>query len=351
MKIKKKLIKTKNKNKIYSISLINDNNFKLEFLNFGCYIKKIIIPYLNNFRKFEDIIIGYENLKDIFKDNSSFNSTIGRVAGRISKSKFTLKNKTYKLSKNDGNHHIHGGNKGFNKKIWKIINLKKNNNLASCKMYYESKDLEEGYPGNLKCYATYTLNNKNQFVIEFKVKTDKETIVNLTNHNYWNFNGHRNHYHNISNHLLKINSNRYCEVDNNLLVTGKIIKELPRYYNFKRTKFIGKNVLKNGGIDNYFICNNRSDKLKKILEVSSPLTKMGMILYSNQKGIQFYTGNNLKNIIKGKKNKKYGKNFGVCFEAQNYPNSINIKNFPNIILKKNKIYKSKIIYHLKNDFI
>ena len=120
MKIKKKLIKTKNKNKIYSISLINDNNFKLEFLNFGCYIKKIIIPYLNNFRKFEDIIIGYENLKDIFKDNSSFNSTIGRVAGRISKSKFTLKNKTYKLSKNDGNHHIHGGNKGFNKKIWKI---------------------------------------------------------------------------------------------------------------------------------------------------------------------------------------------------------------------------------------
>ena len=161
MHIKKKNIARINNKKIYLIEFENINGYKFNFTNFGCYIMNIIIPYINNAKKTEDVILGYKNFKEIIKDKSFFNSTIGRVAGRISNSSFKLNNVKYKLKNNENKHHLHGGKQGFNKKVWKIINIKKTNNLLSCQMNYISNDLQEGYPGQLDSFVTYTLNNKN----------------------------------------------------------------------------------------------------------------------------------------------------------------------------------------------
>ena len=348
MKIKKKQI-YKNNDNIYLIEFINDNNFKFKFLNLGCYIKSIKIPYLNS-EKSEDVILGYKNLKDIKNDKSYFNATIGRVAGRISNSFFELDKKKYTLFNNDKKHHLHGGMYGFNKKIWQIMKLKKEYNYASCTMIYNSPHLEEGYPGNLKCYVKYSLNNQNQIIIDFKAKTDKKTLVNLTNHNYWNFNGHNNFYNNIANHEILINARKYYEVNRDLLPTGRILNVKKTTFDFTKFKKINPKILKKNGIDNFFIKNNEKNQIRKIAEVYSPLTKMGMELFTDQIGIQFYTGNNMKKRYNGKKGRSYGKNYGLCLEPQKYPNSFNAKKFSGIILDRNKIYKSTIKFCLKNDY-
>ena len=348
MKIKKKQI-SKTYSSIYSIKFINDNNFKFEFLNLGCYIKSVKIPYTNS-NKSEDVILGYKKLKDIKNNVSYFNTIIGRVAGRISNSFFKIDRKKYILFNNNKKHHLHGGLNGFNKKIWKIVKIEKKYNFVSCTMVYNSPHLEEGYPGNLKCYVKYSLNNQNQIIIDFKAKTDRRTLVNLTNHNYWNFNGHNKFYNNIENHKILINSKKYCEVNKHLLPTGKILNVNKTKFDFRKFKKINKKILYNKGIDNFFISANKEIKIQKIAEIYSPLTKMGMELFSDQPGIQFYTGNNMLKKYKGKKRRSYGKNFGLCLEPQNYPNSINTKNFPKKILNKNKIYKSKTIFCLKNNY-
>tara|TARA_Y100001970_G_C13997744_1_gene731687 strand:- start:256 stop:909 length:654 start_codon:yes stop_codon:yes gene_type:complete len=217
-------------------------------------------------------------------------------------------------------------------------------------MYYNSADLEEGYPGNLKCFVEYQLNNNNQIIINYKAISDKNTLVNLTNHNYWNFNGHNKHYGNIYNHLALIKADKYCEINKKLLPTGRIIKVKGTKLNFNSFKKINPKVLKSSGIDNYFIQNKKNNQISKIAEVYSPLTKMGMTIYSNQPGVQFYSGNNMKSKYKGKKGKYYGVHYGLCFEPQKYPNAININNFPSIILKKGDIYNSKIKICLKNKY-
>jgi len=346
--IKKKIGQIKNK-KIYSIELINDNNFRLKFLNFGCYITNIIIPY-NNKAKDEDVVLGYENFKDFLKDKDYLNCVIGRVAGRISDSKFKLNNIVYKLFKNEKINHLHGGKEGFNKKFWEIKSLKKNKNLAQCVFHYNSPHLEEQYPGNINCNIKYKLDNRNRITIEFNAKSDRDTILNLTNHNYWNFNGHKNFYSNISNHKVSIYADKFLKKNKNLIPRKKISNLKGTKFDYRLSKEIGKNILKKGGVDNYFINKKSQKKLKKISEVFSPKTKMGMVLFSNQPGIQFYTGNNMKYNYKGKNNRKYGKNFGLCFEPQKYPNAINTKSFPSIVLKKDKRYKSHIVFCLKNNF-
>ena len=350
MKFSKNKLAKKNNKTIYSIEFTNDNGFKFNFINLGCYIKNVIIPYSKKNDKFEDVVLGYNNLKNIINDKSYFNCIVGRVAGRISNSSFFLNNKKYNLFNNEKKHHLHGGKYGFNRKIWNIKDIENNNNSIVCSMNYKSLHLEEGYPGNLECYVKYSLNNKNQITIEFQAISDKDTLVNLTNHNYWNFNGHTLNYNNIENHILSINSNKYCEVDNELIPNGKIISTAKTKYNFHNQKKIGLNTLKKGGIDNYYIFRNYKKTVNKVLKVFSPSTGMGMILLSDQPGLQFYTGNNLNCDYIGKNNRYYGKNFGLCFEPQLYPNAINIRNFPSIVLKKGNTYKSKVVFNLINNF-
>ena len=334
---------------IYSITFKNDNNFEINFFNYGGYIHQVKIPYKDNVLEFEDVILGYDNIEDWLIAPGYFNSIIGRVGNRISNSEFMLNNRIYKLSKNMSPHHIHGGTEGFNKKIWNIKKIDKNENELNCELIYFSKDLEEGYPGNLECKVSYTLNNNNEFIIKYRAKSDKDTIVNMTNHNYWNFHGHKNFYKKITDHSVRILSNKYCENDNLSIPTGEIIDTKNTKYNFFNHKIITEDLLISGGIDNnYDFSNNAS--LKKVAEIFSNLTRMGVIYYTDQLGVQFYTGNMMEKKYNGKQERQYGLHHGLCIEPQNFPDGINQTKFTSPILKAFDEYSSTIIMKLSNDF-
>tara|TARA_B100000029_G_C17550470_1_gene949921 strand:+ start:969 stop:2024 length:1056 start_codon:yes stop_codon:yes gene_type:complete len=345
-----KILNLKNED-IFKIKVINKNNYSVEFLNYGGYFHSINIPYKNDKFKTEDVLLGYNDLRNYLYDEYYLNSIVGRVCGRISESKFILNNKKYKLFANDMPHHIHGGKEGFNKKIWKIDNLKSDNDYFVCRLSYKSKHLEENYPGELECLATYYFDNLNKLQIVFEAKTDLDTIVNITNHNYWNFHGHKNFYQNISEHFLKINSDKICETDTNQIPSGKMLNVKDTKYDFNEVTKINENILKNQGIDHcYQISQTKDSDVKRVASIYSNLTKMGMELYSNQPGLQLYTGNMMDKKYPGKHDKSYGYQYGICLEAQKFPDAINQNNFVNPILRTGDIYKSKIIMHFKNDF-
>ena len=350
MEIIKRKISEINKENIYSITFKNKNNYSVTFYNFGGYIHKVLIPHKKNNSITEDVLLGYNDFKGCQIADGYFNAIIGRVCNRINNSKFKLKNKEYNLYSNSSPHHLHGGKEGFNKKIWKIEKIYKTEKFLKCTMKYLSSHLEENYPGNLICKVVYLLNNENEFSIFFEAITDKDTIVNMTNHNYWNFHGHNNTYQNITNHSVLLNADNICEIDESYIPTGliKTVKEnkfdMNNFYN------ISQSFLEEGGIDhNYILKYANLQKPDGI--IFSNITGMGVEYFTDQPGMQFYTGNMMDTSIKGKYGKNYGKNFGMCFEPQIYPDAINHPNFPSPIIKSGETYRSKIIMKLRNNFL
>ncbi len=332
------------------IEIENSNKYKIKFYTYGGYMHEVHIPTLYEPSKYEDVLLGYGSLNDIIEADDYFNSIIGRVCNRISNSKFTLNNKEYKLYPNTSPDHLHGGKEGFNKKIWKIDNIKEEKNYIRFTLKYLSKHLEENYPGNLSCNAIYELNDNNEILIIFEASTDEDTIVNLTNHNYWNFHGHKEFYQNISNHLIKINSNYVCENDENSIPTGNILNVNGTRFDLTKFFHIKDSFLKDGGIDNnYSLLGINRDN--PVAQIYSNKTGMGIEYYTNQSGIQFYTGNMMKKKYNGKYKKNYGVQYGMCLETQNFPDAINNINFPTPILKKGETYKSFTKIKLRNDFI
>lgn len=349
MFINKKKIFNLNNHDIYSITLRNDNNYELTFYNFGGYIHNIKIPYKNDPLKFEDVILGYSDFNQCLDAPGYFNSIIGRVGNRISNSEFLLNNTLYKLSNNVGNNHLHGGVEGFNKKIWSINSLIRNNHEIICELGYLSEHLEEGYPGNLDCKVTYIFNNKNEFIIKNSAFSDEDTIVNITNHNYWNFHGHGDHYKNITDHTVKIFSSRVCENNEYSIPSGKILSAKNTLFDFIDEKIITQDFLDKGGIDNNYDFGSKKI-LKKVAMAYSNITRMGVTYLSDQPGNQFYTGNMMADSYKGKYKRKYGPQYGFCFEPQFPPNGINEENFQSPILKAHERYESTIMIKLCNSF-
>ncbi len=350
MQLKRSVIGNLNKQDIELISIKNNNNFEIVFYNYGGYFHNIFIPYVNKKEKREDVLLGYGSLRDCFIADGYFNSIIGRVCNRIGNSKFTLNNKEYNLFPNIPPDHLHGGKEGFNKKIWKLKGIKEDNNFISCTLTYLSKNLEENYPGNLNCKATYELNNNNEVLIIFEAFSDEDTIINLTNHNYWNFHGHNNYYQNIADHNVKIESNFICVNDENSIPTGKLLNVKKTKFDLNKLFLINNSFLNEGGIDNnYSLIDIEHDK--SIAQIYSNKTGMGVEYTTNQSGIQLYTGNMMNKSYNGKYNKKYGVHYGICLEAQNFPNAINNTRFPSPILRKGDTYKSFTKIKLRNDFI
>ena len=334
---------------ITSVEIINDNNFSFKFYTYGGYIHQLNIPYLNHQEKTEDVLLGYGKVDGILESHGYFNSIIGRVANRIGSAKFSLDSKNYELHPNTPPNHLHGGKIGFNKKIWNIDNIDEKNKSINCTMSYLSPHMEENYPGNLDCKVIYELNNNNELLIDFQATTDQDTIVNLTNHNYWNFHGHGDHYNNNADHIVKINSNSICQTDDQSIPTGNIINVKDTKFDLNKEFLIDDNFLNSGGIDHNYILEDQSMK-SSVAKIYSKKTKMGVEYFTNQQGIQFYTGNMMLDNYVGKQNKSYGIQYGMCLEPQNYPDAINQSNFPSPILRKNKNYLSKIKIKLRNNF-
>ena len=349
MKFKQEKINSINGLDIHSITIINDNNFKITFYTYGGYIHEVHIPLLNQEDKSEDVLLGYGNIKGVLEADGYFNSIVGRVANRIGSSKFNINNNEYKLYSNIPPNHLHGGRVGFNKKIWWIENINETSNFVKCTLKYLSPDKEENYPGNLDCTVNYELNNNNEFLIEFQAISDQDTIVNLTNHNYWNFHGHGDKYQNNKDHFVQVSSKSIVETNEQSIPTGKITNVMGSKFDLQKDFLINKDFLSSGGIDHNYVVDDQSMK-ESVAKIYSKKTGLGVEYFTNQHGIQFYTGNMMLDKYIGKHDKSYGLQYGMCLEPQHYPDAINHPNFPSPILRKNKNYLSKIKIKLRNNF-
>ena len=349
MKFSKKIIHSISGNDIHSITIVNDNNFKITFYTYGGYIHEVHIRYHNQEDKTEDVLLGYGNIDGVLESHGYFNTIVGRVANRICSSKFSIDNNEYQLYSNVAPNHLHGGKVGFNKKIWKIENIEEQTDSIKCIMKYLSQDMEENYPGNLDCTVTYELNNNNELLIDFGATSDKDTIVNMTNHNYWNFHGHGDSYQNNEDHVVCIDSKSICETDEQSIPTGKILNVEESKFDLQKDFLINKDFLSSGGIDHNYILEDQTMK-ESVAKIYSKKTRLGVEYFTNQNGIQFYTGNMMLDKYVGKHDKSYGFQYGMCLEPQHFPDAINHQNFPSPILRKNKNYLSKIKIKLRNDF-
>ena len=348
MNIKKEKISEISGQEVFLVSITNDNNFSVSFSNFGGYIHQVLIPYQNNPEEFEDVILGYEEPIECVNDKSFFNVITGRVCNRIKDAEFVLNNKKYTLNNNNGLNHLHGGSVGFNKKIWNLDSIQEDGDEVTVSMSYHSPHLEENYPGNLACITQYKFNNSNEFSICYSATTDEDTIVNITNHNYWNFHGHKKYYGTILNHSVQIYGEEVCEVENDLIPNGRFLNVKNTKYDFMNSNDISQNLLTEGGIDiNYVV--NHEKVMKPVGRTWSNLTGMGVAYSSDQPGLQFYTGGNMHPEYKGKYSRVYGKNYGLCMETQLFPDAINQANFESPILKAGEEYTSNTIIKFLNN--
>ena len=323
--------------------LKNRNGLISEITNYGARIVSFWVP--DNNGNFDDIVLGFDNIDDYINAKEKyFGATIGRYGNRIKEGKFLINDKEYYLEKNNGLNHLHGGNMGFSDVVW---NAKQIDN-QTLELNYFSKNMEEGYPGNLNVKIIYHLNNKDELKIEYFAKTDESTHVNLTHHSFFNLLGAGNE--TINEHLLYINANSFTPVDETLIPTGNIELVANTPFDFSVPTKIGKrinqedNQLNYGkGYDhNYVLNNSQSEEIiaAKVYEKKSGRT---LEVYTNEPGMQFYAGNFLSGTI-GKHGKSYKKRSAFCLETQHFPNSPNQKNFPSTILKPNEEYYSICIY-------
>ncbi len=301
---------------------IQNDKLKVQILTYGAIINKLFV--LDKGGNFISVCTSYDKVEDYETATTYYGALIGRYANRIKGGKFRLNDKEYTLSINDNGNTLHGGINGFNKKIFEVVNYTD----TSITLYTKSLDMEEGFPSNLDVYVTYTLKDTS-LVIDYYAKTDGDTIINLTNHSYFNLGGENS---NVSNMLLQIDADYITETDKQLIPTGKFIAVKNTLYDFNLPKkFItdfssDETLYIRGCYDDNFVLKGNS--LRKVASLYSPKTDITMQVITDQKGMQIYTGD--KN--------------GIALETQNYPDSINHSNFPSPILKKGEEYKTTTIY-------
>ena len=331
MKIKKKYYGTTSEGgEVTLYILTNSRGISLEIITYGGIITKLF--FTDNKGVLGNIVLGYDNLK-YYEDNQPFfGAIIGRYANRIKDGSFKIDKVKFNIDKNNGNNHLHGGFSGFHKKVWTARSIKRKDSLSLI-LNLLSKDLEGGFPGNLETTVHYTLNNDNELEIKYFAKTDKKTIVNFTNHSYFNLGSSLNK--DIFNHKLLLKANKYLEVNSDLIPTGKLLS-------VERTKFdfLNSNKL-SSELDHCWVLDNY---LKEKIELAAVLvnekTGRKIEVYTDEPGIQVYTGNNL--------DFKHKKNSGICLETQHFPNSPNQPSFPSTELLPGEIYKSNTIIKLIN---
>lgn len=319
-------------------TLKNDNGLIVKIINYGGIITEIHTPDKDG--EIADITLGFDSLEEYIKSSPYFGATIGRYGNRIANGKFFLDGNEYTMAVNNGDHHLHGGLVGFDKVIWEA-EIVETGDAARIRMHYLSKDGEEGYPGNLDVYVTFSLNNDDELAILYEATTNKTTHVNLTNHTYFNFNGGAS---SILDHELMINANAYLPVDEGLIPTGEQRPVEGGPFDFTSFKTIGQDIADvPGGYDHNFILVDGSDSLKLTAKVQDPVTGRTMEILTTEPGVQFYAGNFLDGLP-GKSGKVYDKHFGFCLETQHFPDSPNQTNFPSTVLKPGEKYSTHTVH-------
>jgi aldose 1-epimerase len=328
--------------KLYTLR--NQTGMTVKISNYGGIITHLTAP--DRHGAFADVVLGYDSLSGYLKSSPYFGALVGRYGNRIAKGKFKLDDSTYTLAVNNGVNHLHGGTKGFDKALWKTEII--NNSEPAIRLQYTSSDGEEGFPGNLSVSVTYTLTHKNELKIKYEATTDKKTVVNLTNHSYFNLNLVES---DILSHVLAINADSLVAVDSTLIPTGIIaVKESP--FDFRVLKPIGQDIkdfrneqiANGGGYDHCWILNKKTTPMILAATATERFSGRRLDVLTTEPGLQLYTGNFLTGDIVGKNGKTYGKNGGFCLETQHYPDSPNQKNFPSVVLKPGETYYSETIF-------
>ncbi|MGC8742454.1 MAG: aldose epimerase family protein [Verrucomicrobiia bacterium] len=325
--------------------LKNNKGMTVKIITYGGIITELLVPDKNG--RVNDVVLGFDDLKGYLKGHPYFGAIVGRVANRIAGGKFKLGDKEYTLAKNNGPNHLHGGIRGFDKVIWNAEPIYRSEGVG-VRLSYLSPDGEEGYPGNLSVTVVYLLSNENELKIEYKATTDKETIINLSNHSYFNLLGAENGL--ILDHELFINANYYTPVDDTLIPTGEIKPVEGTPLDFRKPTKIGARIeqVKVGdnpsGYDHNYVLNGGGVKLDLAAQVYEPTTGRFMEVYTTEPGIQFYSGNFLDGTLTGKKGVIYKKHHGFCLETQHFPDSINHPNFPSVVLKPGQMYTQTTVY-------
>ena len=338
--------KTEDGNQALLYSLINENGAKVDITNYGGLIVRLFVPDREG--KMKDVVLGYNQLEKYIEGSPYFGAIVGRYGNRIANSQFELDGKTYQLPANEGDNHLHGGEKGFDKVIWEATPLLKDN-TPGLKLSYLSEDGEEGYPGNLEVTVYYWLTNDNNLKIEYKATTDKATPINLTQHSYFNLKGEGKG--DILDHLLYINSDEITPLDEEQIPTGEIRSVADTPFDFNTPTEIGaridednKQLQIGGGYDINYVLNSKSGEKDLAARVYEPYSGREMEVWTTEPAVQLYTSNNLDGSNIGKSDRSYDKWGALCLETQHYPDSLHHDNFPSTILRPGETYKTVTEY-------
>ena len=330
---------------INQVTLTNSNGVSVDVINYGGIITRIETPDSNG--NMGNIVLGMDNLEDYTNATTYFGAIIGRFGNRIANGKFSLNGTDYQLATNDGANHLHGGVQGFDKKVWTMVPFSTENS-AGVTLKLISPDGDQGYPGTLTTQVTYTLTNKNTLNMQFVAKTDKPTIINMTQHSYFNLAGKGD----ILDHQMQINSNAITPVDSGLIPTGELMQVAGTPFDFRNSKAIGKDIniddeqLKLGkGYDHNFVLKNKPNHdLIEAANVYEPSSGRTLTVYTEEPAVQFYSGNFLDGSSKQASGLVHKLRSGFCLEPQHFPDAPNQPRFPSTTLLPGEVYSTRIVY-------
>ena len=322
--------------------LQNENGMIVSVLDYGCTIQRILVP--DRYGSPIDVALGYDSVEGYESGNCFFGAVIGRYANRIRDGRFSLNGKTYQLDRNDGENHLHGV---FSKRIFDAA---VQNDVLYLRHFSSSE--EEGYPGNLSVTVQFALTEDNQLILDYEAETDKDTIINLTNHTYFNLNGEGN----VLNHSLQLISDWFAECDAETLPTGKLLAAAGSPMDFRMLRTIGETmdfsydqIQLCNGYDHHFVLEHASDELFPFAELIGDQSGIRMNAATTQPGVQLYTGNYVQQDTApfGKGGRRYEKHAGVCLETQHAPDSPNIPGFPSVMLRPGEKYHQNTVFQFR----
>ena len=334
---------TVNNSHVKLFTLQNQGGIVVQLTNYGATIVSVITPDKNG--NYADITLGYKSIKDYFTDKMNLGCIVGPYANRISKGLFTIDGTKYQLEINNGVNTLHSGKNSFSKKVW---TSKQNGNTVT--MVYEAADLEAGFPGNIKVTAVYTLTPDNRLELRISAETDKKTVINLTNHAYFNLSGEGSG--SILGHQIQILADFITPVDSTLIPTGEFMPVENTPFDLRTQVFIGDGIDKNenqqirygNGYDHNWVLTNKTGKLAQAVRLADPVSKRILEISTNQPGMQLYTGNFMNGTVTGKSGKQYNYRNALALEPQFFPDSPNHDNFPSTILEPGKTYEHITVY-------
>ncbi len=325
---------------VYLYTLTNKNGMEVKISNFGGIITSLTVPDKSGVM--ENVVLGFDSLKSYLAGHPYFGSLVGRYGNRIAKGKFVLNDTTYTLAVNNGENHLHGGLKGFDKQVFSLDTAYSTGDSVVLALSYLSSHMEEGYPGNLRVKVSYVLTGNNEVKIFYEAETDRPTVVNLTNHSYFNLTGGKD---NILNHELLLMADSITPTDSSLIPVGILAPVSGTAFDFTSTHKIGERIEQvPGGYDVNYKLRNKTGEYVQAAEVFEPTSGRVLEAFTTEPGIQFYTGNFLDGSLTGFKGIVYLQHYGFCLEAQHFPDSPNKPQFPTVVLNPGEKYRQLTVY-------